>query len=173
VLEADFSLLPEPQTCLNGIGLWPSRSRAELVHAVAVQAALEDVADQHGVVDRRDAGRRTRRHDGDVVLGVLGDLEDRRVLEQRLEAGEGRRLVDLGEVALPLSPPKSSPAFVFAGAPSAGCSRRRPGRRPGTRRTGRRGWRPGRRSRCRSRRPGPGRAGDPGVERLPGRRTQV
>jgi hypothetical protein len=48
----------------------------QLVHAVAlVQAAFEHEGDQHGVVHRRHVDA-VPREDGDVVLGVLGDLED-------------------------------------------------------------------------------------------------
>ena len=54
---------------------------------MAVQAALQRIGDQHGVVDRGDIDA-VARQDGDVVLGVLRHLEHRRVLEQGLQAGD-------------------------------------------------------------------------------------
>ncbi len=66
----------------------------QLVHAVAVQTAFEDVGDQHHIVDRGDAHAASG-HDGEVVFDVLADLQHRRVFQQRLQSGQGRRLVDL------------------------------------------------------------------------------
>ena len=50
-------------------------------------AAFEDVGDQHGVVERRDADAAPR-EDQPVVLAVLADLQDSRVFQQRLHRGE-------------------------------------------------------------------------------------
>ena len=68
----------------------------QLVHAVAVQPALEDVGQQHGVVDRGHADAAPG-HDGEVVFAVLGDLEDGGVFQQGLEPGQRRGLVDLDQ----------------------------------------------------------------------------
>ena len=63
---------------------------------MAVQPALEDVGQQHGVVDRGHADAAPG-HDGEVVFAVLGDLEDGGVFQQGLEPGERRGLVDLDQ----------------------------------------------------------------------------
>ncbi len=57
---------------------------ADLVHAVVVEPGVKRVAHQHGVVDRRhpDAVAGQHLH---VVLGVVVDLEDGGVFQQRLE----------------------------------------------------------------------------------------
>ena len=51
---------------------------------MAVQAAFEDVGDQHGVVDGRDVDAVASQH-RDVVLGVLADLQHGRRVQQRLQ----------------------------------------------------------------------------------------
>ncbi|MNX86568.1 hypothetical protein D3C86_1184550 [compost metagenome] len=66
----------------------------QLVHAVAVQPAFEDVGDQHGVLDRGHADAAPR-HDGEVVFDVLAHLQNRRVFQQGLEAFQRGGLVDL------------------------------------------------------------------------------
>ena len=59
----------------------------QFVHAVAVQAGLQNIGDQHGVLDGRHHDP-VARQDGEVVLGVLRDLEHRRIFKQRLEPGD-------------------------------------------------------------------------------------
>ena len=66
----------------------------QLVHAVAVQPAFEDVGDQHGIVDGRDVDA-VAGEDGHVVFGVLADLQDGGVFEQDLEFGEGLAAIEL------------------------------------------------------------------------------
>ena len=103
------------------------------------------------------------RQDGDVVLGVLADLQDGRVFQQRLQPRDGRRPAGSGRGRPAAS---SCQAALVPARGRRGCSRPRPARRPARRRTGRRWPTTGRRSRCRRRprRPGVG-PGDPGVER--------
>ena len=68
-------------------GLMPEMQARQLVHAVAVPAAVEHVRQEHGVVQGRDRDPVAGQHQL-VVLEVLADLEDTRVLEQRLERGQ-------------------------------------------------------------------------------------
>ena len=56
----------------------------EVVHAVRRPAGIERVGHQHGVVERRDLDAVLGEH-VEIVLDVLPDLEDRRVLQQRLQ----------------------------------------------------------------------------------------
>ena len=58
--------------------------QGQFVHAVAVRAAFEHDAQQHGVVDRRDVDAVTDQYLA-VVLDVLADLENRIGFQQRLE----------------------------------------------------------------------------------------
>ena len=66
----------------------------ELVHAAAALAGVEHVGEQHGVVIGRHMDAAAG-EDQPVVFQVLRDLEDRRVFEQRLQAFERLRLLDL------------------------------------------------------------------------------
>ena len=68
-------------------GLLVEIELGELVHAVIVLAGVEHEGQQHGVVDRRHLDAELAEH-AHVVLDVLADLEDRRVLEQRLQLGD-------------------------------------------------------------------------------------
>ena len=68
-------------------GLVPEMQPRQLVHAVAMPAAVEHVGQEHGVVQGRDGNAVAGQHQR-VVLEVLADLEDARVLEHRLEGGE-------------------------------------------------------------------------------------
>ncbi len=58
--------------------------RGQLVHAMAVQARIEVEAQDDRVVMRRDGDAALAQHDH-VELEVLADLQDRRVLAQRLD----------------------------------------------------------------------------------------
>ena len=61
---------------------------------VAGRARVERVGEQHGVVDRRDANAAHREH-VHVELEVVADLEDARLLEQRLQKRDRFRFRDL------------------------------------------------------------------------------
>ena len=65
-------------------GLLVEVALGQLVHAMAVLAAVEHEGEQHRVVDRADLDAVALQH-GDVVLDVLADLQHARVLEQRLQ----------------------------------------------------------------------------------------
>ncbi len=69
----------------------------QLVHAVVVQARFQHIGHQHGVLDRRHLHAVARQH-GHVVLGVLRDLEDGGVLQQRLQPGDDHVERDLLDV---------------------------------------------------------------------------
>ena len=61
---------------------------------VAGRACVERVREQHGIVDRRDANAAHREH-MHVELEVVADLEDARLLEQRLQKRDRFRFRDL------------------------------------------------------------------------------
>ena len=74
-----------------------------------VAAGVERIGHQHRIVDRRDLDAALR-EDVPVEFGVMGDLEDARRLQQRLqqaerlalgESGPGRRLGAAEKIALP------------------------------------------------------------------------
>ena len=75
----------------------------QLVHAVAVLAALEHIGNQHGVVARGDLDAVALEYGG-VVFDVMADLEHRRVLEHRLQQCERLIQRDLGRSAAGLKP---------------------------------------------------------------------
>ena len=87
----------------------------QIVEIVFVASGVEHIGQQHGVVERSRRQRRLFRQmllDGagqhqQIVLGVVGDLEDRRVLEKRLQWRQRRSQRDLLELAI---------AFVAAAA---------------------------------------------------------
>ena len=60
----------------------------QLVHAMADVARFQHVGHQHRVVDRGDGDAVALQH-LDVIFEVLAHLEDRRVLEERLQHGDG------------------------------------------------------------------------------------
>ncbi len=59
-------------------------AHGEIIHAVRTLARVERVRHQHGVIERRHVDAVLGEH-VEVVLDVLADLEDRRILEQRLQ----------------------------------------------------------------------------------------
>ena len=69
----------------------------QVIHAVPVEPALQDIADQHGVLDGRHADA-VAGQDAEVVLGVLRHLQHRGRLEQGAQAVDRRRQGDLGQV---------------------------------------------------------------------------
>ncbi len=84
----------------------PQPELGKLVHAVAVQAGLQDVGDQHGVFDGRRLDA-VAAQDRDIVLGVLGDLEHRRVFQEGLQPlhdQRERQLFDRGLGILEVEP---------------------------------------------------------------------
>ena len=74
----------------------PKVKLGQRVHAVGVQARLHGIAHQHRVVEGGDADAVAGK-DLPVVFHVLTDLEDARVLKNRLERGNG-----FGQRELPL-----------------------------------------------------------------------
>ena len=85
---------PCPATWPNWIGLCPNILSAEHVHAVVGAAGVEHVGDEQRVVERRDLDA-AHLEDVPVELHVVGDLEDARILEQRLQARQHRVRVEL------------------------------------------------------------------------------
>ena len=73
---------------LEGDALVIEMALREFVHAVADVARLEHVGDEHRVIDGADGDSVALEH-LDIVLEVLPDLEDGRILEQRLQHREG------------------------------------------------------------------------------------
>ena len=72
----------------------------KFVHAVAVLGAIQDVADQQRVVVGRDRDLVLVEH-ADVVLQVVPDLEDGRILQDRPETIQHRVGFKLAIAALP------------------------------------------------------------------------
>ena len=89
-------LRPEPATSLKRHGLMAEKALGERIDAVVVagRARVERVREQHRVVDRRDANAAHREH-MHVELEVVADLEDARLLEQRLQKRDRFRFRDL------------------------------------------------------------------------------
>ncbi len=71
-------------------------AHGEVVHAVAALADVERVRHQHGVVEGGDADAVLGEHI-EIVFQVLPDLQDRRVLEQRLQKVERLAQRNLGQ----------------------------------------------------------------------------
>ena len=70
---------------------------AQPVHAMTVQPRMHRIGHQHGVVEGRDADAVTG-EDLPVVFHVLADLEDRVILEHRLQQRQrlGQRHLPFG-----------------------------------------------------------------------------
>jgi hypothetical protein len=68
-------------------GLQTEMFFGQLVHAVPVQAGVQRVGQQHGVVNRSDVYAEAGKH-RQIVLEVLADLQDAGVFEHRLECGQ-------------------------------------------------------------------------------------
>ncbi len=64
------------------------------VHAVIVLAGIQDIGEQHRVIDGRDIDL-VRGEDREVVFDVLADLEDGRVFEHRFQRAQGIRHANL------------------------------------------------------------------------------
>ena len=82
-----IALLPAAGDVLEGDRRVAEEALGELLHAGAALAALERVGEEHGVVIGRDADA-VAAEDEVVVFVVLRDLQDRGVLEQRLQPVE-------------------------------------------------------------------------------------
>ena len=78
---------PEPMTSFSVRQVWLKQAPCELLGQMLGAAGVERVGHEAGIVDRveRDAVARERHH---VELRVLHDLEDARVLENRLQQVE-------------------------------------------------------------------------------------
>ena len=84
---------------------------AELVHAVAVQAAFQHIGDKHRVVDGVQAYAALQK-DGRVILQVLADLEDSIIFEQGLQARDHIGLGHLLDLAAPIKRQAVAPAMT-------------------------------------------------------------
>ncbi len=102
---------PRTGDILEGDRFVPKEFLGQLVHAVIAAPGVEHVADQQGIVEGGD-GDAALGKDQPVIFQVLGDLEDRGILEHRLEQRE--RLL-LGTWPSINPPPSKSPApFLWA-----------------------------------------------------------
>ncbi len=122
VLEA-LLRLAGPRHGLEGDRRVAEPQLAELVHAVAVQAALQHVGDQHGVVDRRDVDP-VAGQDAHVVLGVLRHLEHRGVFQQGLQPRDDLVQRDLLQVLPGFKQEAALPLVLVADGDVAGFAMR-------------------------------------------------
>ncbi len=124
MLEALLGLA-RPGHRLEGDRLVAQQALGKLVHAVAlVQPALEREGDQHGVVHRPDLDA-VAGEDGQVVLAVLGDLQDGRRFQQRLQPRDRVCEGDLGEFDRRVELQAALLLLLMADGDVAGLARRR------------------------------------------------
>ena len=75
----------------------------QFVHAVAVQAAFQDIGNQHRVIDGIEPDAALEK-DQRIIFEILPHFQNRRVLQQRLQPGDHIRLRHLedGVIAVEL-----------------------------------------------------------------------